>query len=144
MAYKLAWLRALAADGRQWLASDPGARIALLGDWNVAPQDTDVWDVSYFTDVTHVSPAERAAFAAFADAGFREVTREFIPAERQYTQWDYQAGRFHKDEGMRIDFAYCSPALARDVVGAQIVRSERAGKGASDHVPVQIDIGGGA
>jgi exodeoxyribonuclease-3 len=141
MAYKLQWLQALAEDAKGWLAADSQARIALLGDWNVAPLDTDVWDVAYFAGVTHVSPAERAAFAAFTEAGYREITREFIPAERQYTQWDYQAGRFHKDEGMRIDFAYCSPGLAGDVVGTEIVRSERAGKGASDHVPVQIDIG---
>jgi exodeoxyribonuclease-3 len=140
MAYKLEWLRALAAEARGWLEADPAARIALVGDWNVAPRDTDVWDMAAFEGVTHVSAAERAAFAAFAEAGYREVTRERIPAERQYTQWDYQGGRFFKDEGMRIDFAYCSPALADAVADVRIVKRERAGKGASDHVPVEVDV----
>ncbi|MDR1151525.1 MAG: endonuclease/exonuclease/phosphatase family protein [Bifidobacteriaceae bacterium] len=140
MAYKLAWLRALADQARGWLAEAPGAAIALLGDWNVAPLDTDVWDVAHFAGITHVSPAERAAFAAFGEAGFREVTREFIPARHQYTQWDYQAGRWHRDQGMRIDFACCSPALADAVTAVRIVRDERAGRGASDHVPVEIDV----
>ncbi|MDR1294188.1 MAG: exodeoxyribonuclease III [Bifidobacteriaceae bacterium] len=143
MAYKLTWLEALAHAAHGWLEAAPGAPIALLGDWNVAPLDTDVWDVTYFDGATHVSPAERRAFAAFGEAGYREVTREFIPAERQYTQWDYQAGRWHRDQGMRIDFAYCSPAVAEAVTAVRIVRDERAGRGASDHVPVEIDIADG-
>ncbi|MDR0433263.1 MAG: exodeoxyribonuclease III [Bifidobacteriaceae bacterium] len=140
MAYKLRWLDALAGEARRWLADQPDARIGLLGDWNVAPLDSDVWDAAHFEGVTHVSPAERAGFAAFADAGYREVTREFIPDHGAYTQWDYQAGHWPRNQGMRIDFAYCSPALADAVKSVQIVRTERAGKGASDHVPVELDL----
>lgn len=134
--YKLAWLQALRADARTWLAADPGARIALVGDWNVAPTDQDVWDMGFFEGKTHVSGPERAAFAAFADDGWVEVTR---PLVTNYTYWDYQQLRFPRNEGMRIDFVYASPALAAAVTGAAIDRDERKGKGASDHVPVLVD-----
>jgi exodeoxyribonuclease-3 len=144
MAYKLRWLAALDQAAAGWLRDAPEAAIALVGDWNVAPLDTDVWDVGAFAGMTHVSPAERAAFAAFAASGYREVTREQIPGARAYTQWDYQRLRFPRDEGMRIDFAWCSPALADRVGGARIDRDERKGKGASDHVPVEIEVDDGA
>ncbi|MHB1491871.1 MAG: exodeoxyribonuclease III, partial [Cellulomonas sp.] len=119
---------------------DPTAQVALVGDWNVAPLDTDVWDIELFAGKTHVSPAERAAFAAFAEAGYSEVSRTFVPAERTYTYWDYQQLRFPRNEGMRIDFTYASPALAARVTGVTIDRNERKGKGASDHVPVILDL----
>lgn len=136
-AYKLDWLAALrrAADG--WLESDPQARIALVGDWNVAPEDHDVWSMEFFEGKTHVSEPERAAFRALGEAGFTEVTRGFVD---QYTYWDYQQLRFPRNEGMRIDFVYTSPALTPAVTGAEIDRNERKGKGASDHVPVIVDI----
>lgn len=137
--YKLAWLAALRDTASGWLADDPQARIALVGDWNVAPQDDDVWSMAFFEGKTHVSAPERAAFRAIADAGFTEVTRPHVP--NQYTYWDYQQLRFPKNEGMRIDFVYASPALATAVTGAEIDRNERKGKGASDHVPVIVDIG---
>ena len=134
--YKLQWLANLAEQGRGWL-EDPTARIALVGDWNVAPLDEDVWDMRAFEGATHVSAPEREAFAAFAADGWVEVTRDRVT---NYTYWDYQKLRFPKNEGMRIDFAYCSPALAAHVSGAQIDRDERKGKGASDHVPVIVDV----
>ncbi|MDR0592139.1 MAG: endonuclease/exonuclease/phosphatase family protein [Bifidobacteriaceae bacterium] len=140
MAYKLAFLKALAADAADRLAADPSAQLALVGDFNVAPLDTDVWDPAAFEGLTHISPAERAALAGLAEAGLREVTREHLPGEHLYTQWDYQQLRFAKNQGMRIDFAFCSPALANRVTSAAIVRDERKGKGASDHVPVQLTI----
>jgi exodeoxyribonuclease-3 len=140
MAYKLDFLAALRRTAASWLVDDSAAQVALLGDWNVAPLDTDVWDPAAFEGLTHTSPAERAAFGAFAAADYREVTREHIPADHAYTQWDYQQLRFPKNQGMRIDFAYCSPALADRVAGAFIDRDERKGKGASDHVPVEIDL----
>ena len=90
-----------------------------------------------FEGATHVSAPEREAFAAFAADGWVEVTRDRVT---NYTYWDYQKLRFPKNEGMRIDFAYCSPALAARVSGAQIDRDERKGKGASDHVPVIVDV----
>ena len=90
-----------------------------------------------FADATPVSQPERDAFFAFADDGWDEITRDRVT---NYTYWDYQKLRFPKNEGMRIDFVYASPALASRVVEAQIDRDERKGKGASDHVPVIIDI----
>ncbi|MDQ2625248.1 MAG: exodeoxyribonuclease III [Actinomycetota bacterium] len=139
-AYKLEWLEQLRLGAVGWLEVDPTAQVALLGDWNVAPFDTDVWDMAVFEGATHVSAPERAAFNAFADAGYTEVSRQFIPDERRYTYWDYQQLRFPKNEGLRIDFAYTSPALTSRVTGVTIDRDERKGKGASDHVPVILDL----
>ena len=135
--YKLAWLAALREDVGRWLAEEPGQALALVGDWNVAPRDEDVWDMSVFEGATHVSAPERAALAALARAGLTEVTRERVT---NYTYWDYQKLRFPRNEGMRIDFIYGSAALASRVTGAAIDRDERKGKGASDHVPVIVDL----
>ena len=138
--YKLQWLDALRSAGTEWLARDPEARIALVGDWNIAPRDEDVWDMSVFATSTHVSPPERAAFAAIVDAGFADVVRPYAPGPGVYTYWDYTQLRFARREGMRIDFVLGSPALARRVTGAVIDRQERKGKGASDHAPVVVDL----
>ncbi|MEO5832066.1 MAG: exodeoxyribonuclease III [Nakamurella sp.] len=138
--YKLAWLEALRADAAGWLAADPQARIALTGDFNIAPTDADVYDATAFAGHTHVTEPERAAFRALNDAGYTDVVRPFTAAPRTYTYWDYQQLRFPKNRGMRIDFALCSPALAAQVTGARIDREERKGKGASDHAPVIVEI----
>ena len=135
--YKLDWLRVLRDDVAAWLEAEPDLPLALVGDWNVAPRDEDVWDMSVFEGATHVSLPEREAFAAFAEAGLSEVTRERVT---NYTYWDYQKLRFPRNEGMRIDFVYASPALAGRVTGAAIDRDERKGKGASDHVPVIVEV----
>ena len=135
--YKLAWLEALRHCVIDWLAADPDRALALAGDWNVAPRDEDVWDMSVFEGATHVSAPERAALAALTRAGLTEVTRERVT---NYTYWDYQRLRFPRNEGMRIDFVYGSAALAARVTGAAIDRDERKGKGASDHVPVIVDL----
>ena len=135
--YKLEWLARLRDAVGSWLEADPDLPLALVGDWNVAPRDEDVWDVSAFAGATHVSAPEREAFAAFESVGMSEVTR---PHVTNYTFWDYQRLRFPRNEGMRIDFAYASPALAARVVGAAIDRDERKGKGASDHVPVVVEL----
>lgn len=141
--YKLDWLQRLREAGLEWLEKDPRAQIALVGDWNVAPLDEDVWDVSRFAGRTHVSPAERAAFRGVVDAGFADVVRPFAPGPGVYTYWDYTQLRFPRREGMRIDFVLASPALAARVSGAAIDREERKGKGASDHAPVVVDLDGG-
>ena len=135
--YKLEWLARLRDAVGSWLEADPDLPLALVGDWNVAPRDEDVWDMSAFAGATHVSAPEREAFAAFESVGMSEVTRLHVT---NYTFWDYQRLRFPRNEGMRIDFAYASPALAARVVGAAIDRDERKGKGASDHVPVIIEL----
>jgi exodeoxyribonuclease-3 len=138
--YKLDWLSRLrdAADG--WLADDPAAQVVLCGDWNIAPQDEDVWDMRVFTHSTHVSAPERAAFAAIVGAGYADVVRPHAPGPGAYTYWDYTRLRFPRREGMRIDFVLASPALAARVGGALIDRPERKGKGASDHAPVIVEL----
>ncbi|NKX55010.1 exodeoxyribonuclease III [Arthrobacter mobilis] len=142
MPYKLKWLDTLKDQASSWLAGDPQAQIALMGDWNIAPQDEDVWDIDYFIRerLTHVSEPERAAFRAFEAAGFADVVRPHHPGPGVYTYWDYTQLRFPKREGMRIDFVLASPALAARVTGAVIDREERKGKGASDHAPVIVEL----
>ena len=141
--YKLEFLARLRDAAVAWTdpeAGDPAAPVALVGDWNVIPLDTDVWDVTRFEGHTHVTPPEREAFAAFVDAGYTEVTRQHLPDEHRYTYWDYTQLAFPKNRGMRIDFAYASPALTSRVTGVTIDREARKGKGASDHVPVVLDV----
>jgi exodeoxyribonuclease III len=139
--YKLQWLAALRDTASSWLAADPSAQIALVGDWNIAPTDDDVWSVEYYAGSTHVTAPERAAFSAIVDAQFRDVVRPFTPGPGVYTYWDYTQLRFPKRQGMRIDFVLGSPALAARVVHAEIVREERKGKAPSDHAPVLIELG---
>ncbi len=144
LAYKLDWLAALADAGRAGLTADPDAQIVLVGDWNVAPRDEDVWSPQFYEGRTHTSPPERAAFAAVLDAGFADVVRPLAPGPGVYTYWDYTQLRFPKRQGMRIDFTLASPALAARVTGALIDREERKGKGASDHAPVLLQLDGPA
>lgn len=142
--YKLEWLAALRDTARSWLDRDPDAQIAMAGDWNIAPRDEDVWNIEFFRGSTHVTAAERNEFEAI-EASFADVVRPFAPGPGVYTYWDYTQLRFPRREGMRIDFILASPALARRVVHAEIVRDERkTGKGRigspSDHAPVFVDV----
>lgn len=142
--YKLEWLAALERTAAGWLESDPASQIALVGDWNIAPRDEDVWSMDFFADSTHVTEPERAAFAGIESA-FADVVRPFTPGPGVYTYWDYTQLRFPRREGMRIDFILASPALAARVVHAEIARDERkTGKdrigSPSDHAPVIVDI----
>jgi exodeoxyribonuclease-3 len=134
--YKLEWLDRLAAVASEWVESDEP--IALLGDFNIAPLDTDVWDIDDFIGATHVSAPERQAFEAFEQIGYIDSVRERIPTG--YTYWDYQQLRFPKNEGMRIDFILGTDAFAERVIDAEIVRDERKGEGPSDHVPVVVTL----
>lgn len=140
LAYKLQWLTALRDAAARWAAERPELPIALAGDWNIAPQDDDVWDIKDFAKSTHVTPAERAAFHAFHEVGYADVVREHVPGPGAYTYWDYYRQRFERNKGMRIDFVLGSPAFQTRVTGAFIDREERAGKGASDHAPVVVDL----
>ena len=137
--YKLDWLGHLRDVAANRLAADPDDRFVMVGDFNVAPLDEDVWDMEAFDGLTHVSEPEREAFRNLTDAGLQETTRQFTPGPGVYTYWDYQRLRFPKREGMRIDFQLASPALAATAVDAHIDREERKGKGASDHAPVWVD-----
>jgi exodeoxyribonuclease-3 len=136
--YKLDWLAKLAADTKAWMLEHPNEPIALMGDWNVAPLDTDVWPTWPFETSTHTSAPERAAFAEFETIGLTDVVRPLVPDG--FTFWDYQQLRFPRNEGMRIDFIMASPAFADLVTGAQIERNERKGDAPSDHVPVVVDL----
>jgi exodeoxyribonuclease-3 len=136
--YKLAWLQELAAQTKGWLAANPGQPLALMGDWNIAPLDTDVWDTSVFVGSTHVSEPERAAFRAFEELGLTDVVRPIVPTG--YTYWDYKQLRFPRNEGMRIDFIMGSAPFAELVTDARIDRNERKGDAPSDHVPVVVDL----
>lgn len=142
MAYKLAWMAHLRGEVDRWLAAerDGGPSFAVVGDWNIAPRDEDVWSMEYYLDKSHVSPPERAAFDALLDAGLTDVVRPHAPGPGVYTYWDYQRLRFAKRQGMRIDFVLGSPGFARHVVGAAIDREERKGAGASDHAPVVVQL----
>jgi exodeoxyribonuclease-3 len=138
MVYKLDWLARLADHARTWSAGEQPA--VIMGDWNIAPQDEDVWSMEYYLDKSHVSPGERAAFQGVLDAGFTDVVRPHTPGPGVYTYWDYTRLAFQKRRGMRIDFVLGSPSFAARVVGAAIDREERKGKGASDHAPVVVQL----
>lgn len=136
--YKLEWLDRLAAVTAETLENEPDLPLALMGDFNIAPLDTDVWDINFFAGSTHVTPEERQAFEAFEQIGLLDVVRSRIP--EGYTYWDYQQLRFPRNEGMRIDFILGSEAFAERVKSAGIERDERKGEGPSDHVPVVVEI----
>ena len=138
MVYKLDWLARLRDHAQQ--SVDAGETAAIMGDWNIAPQDEDVWSMEYYLDKSHVSPPERAAFNAFLEAGFVDVVRPHTPGPGVYTYWDYQRLAFQKRRGMRIDFVLGSPSFAARVAGAAIDREERKGAGASDHAPVVVQL----
>ena len=136
--YKLAWLAAL----RDVVAGDLERtdRLAVMGDFNVAPTDADVWDPAVFTESTHVTPPERAALAALLDTGLVDVVPRPLKYDHPFTYWDYRAGNFHKNLGMRIDLVYATPPVATSVTDAYVDRDARKGKGPSDHAPVVVDL----
>lgn len=136
---KLAWLDAL----HVWLdsvgsAADP---IVVAGDFNVAPDDIDVWDASAFAGSTHVTPAERDRIIALGRWGLTDAFRRVYPGETGlYSFWDYRSGDFHKHRGMRIDLVMLSAPLAERVTWAVVDRNARKGAQPSDHAPVIIDL----
>lgn len=137
--YKLEWFKALEATARAEMAADPDLPYALIGDFNVAPEDSDVWDISLFADSTHVTPAERAALADLRATGLAEVMPRALKGE-PYTFWDYRNGSFHRGWGMRIDLVYANSPFVSRVSDAFVDREARKGKGASDHAPVVVDL----
>jgi exodeoxyribonuclease-3 len=133
--YKLAWLAAL----REMVAAGPEA-IIVCGDMNIAPTDADVFDPDAYTGQTHVTPPERSALAQLQALGLRDVVRDRWPNERVFTYWDYRAGMFHQDLGMRIDLVLAGPPVADRVRAAWVDRQARKGSGPSDHAPVIVDL----
>ena len=136
MQYKLDFLDRLAATTAEQLEMNPELEIALVGDFNVAPLDSDVYDLSLFE--THVSEPERDAFEAFEQIGLSDKVRELVP--EMYTYWDYKDLCFPKNNGMRIDFLLTSEALTERITAASIERDERKGELPSDHVPVVLTL----
>ena len=141
--YKLDWL----ARFRSYLAEqcDPSSAVAVCGDFNIAPDDRDVWDPAHFVGATHVSPPEREALQSILDWGLEDVFRRFHHEGGIFSWWDYRAGNFHKGQGMRIDLVLLSRPLAARATSAMIDRDARkkspAGNKPSDHTVVVVELG---
>ena len=133
--YKLEWLAALAKD----LSRGPDDAV-VCGDMNIAPADEDVFDPEAYIGQTHVTAPEREALAQLQDLGLRDVVRDRWPGKRVFTYWDYRAGMFHRDLGMRIDLVLATPPVAERVRAAWVDRHARKGSGPSDHAPVIVDL----
>jgi exodeoxyribonuclease III len=133
--YKLAWLKSLRAA----VAAGPEAQI-VCGDMNIAPSDADVFDPEAYIGQTHVTAPERAALADLQALGLHDVVRDRWPDSRVFTYWDYRAGMFHQDLGMRIDLVLASDPVAARVQAAWVDRHARKGTGPSDHAPVIVDL----
>src|SRR6188508_2526644 len=134
--YKLAWLAAL----RDVVAAGDPASTVVCGDVNIAPADDDVFDPQAYVGQTHVTPPEREALAALQATGLHDVVRDRWPGERVFSYWDYRAGMFHQDLGMRIDLVLAGDEVAGRVKAAWVDRQARKGKGPSDHAPVIVDL----
>ncbi len=136
---KLRWFDRLS----RWLAESqsPSAPLVLGGDFNVTPSDLDVWSPTKVHGGTHVSEPEREALARLRAWGLVDTYRAFQPDGGRFSWWDYRAGMFHKNEGMRIDLLYATAPVASRVVWAEIDREARKGPPTpSDHAPVVIDL----
>jgi exodeoxyribonuclease-3 len=133
--YKLEWLAAL----DRMLITHPESTL-VCGDMNIAPTDADVFDPAAYLGQTHVTPAERAALAAITSRGLHDIVREHWLDARIFTYWDYRAGMFHKDMGMRIDLVLASSPVAARVRAAWVDRHARKGTLPSDHAPVIVDL----
>jgi exodeoxyribonuclease-3 len=133
--YKLAWLAALTGV----VAGGPDAAM-VCGDMNIAPTDADVFDPAAYVGQTHVTPPEREALARLQALGLHDVVRDRWPSEQVFTYWDYRAGMFHQNLGMRIDLVLASDPVAARVRAAWVDRQARKGTGPSDHAPVIVDL----
>ncbi len=133
--YKLEWLAALGAA----VADGPDAAV-VCGDMNIAPADADVFDPAAYEGHTHVTAPERAALGELLALGLHDVVRDRWPNERVFSYWDYRAGMFHQDLGMRIDLILASDPVAERVEAAWVDRKARKGTGPSDHAPVIVDL----
>jgi len=133
--YKLDWLASL----REMVAAGPEATL-VAGDMNIAPTDADVFDPEAYVGQTHVTAPEREALAELQQLGLHDVVRDRWPDERVFSYWDYRAGMFHQDLGMRIDLILAGAPVAGRVKAAWVDRQARKGTGPSDHAPVIVDL----
>jgi exodeoxyribonuclease III len=137
---KLAWLEMLQA----WIGAkfEPATPLVVLGDFNVAPEDRDVWDPNAFVGATHVTEPERAAVRALEAWGLTDTFRRcYEGVDGLYSYWDYRAGDFHQHRGMRIDLVLATAPVADRVTFAVVDRNARKGTQPSDHAPVIVDFG---
>jgi len=141
-AYKLRWLATLRDAVAGELAA--GADLVVCGDFNVAPTDADVWDPAVFVGATHVTGPEREALAELLETGLHDVVPTPLKGPHPFTYWDYRAGMFHQNKGMRIDLVYASATVTKRVRTAYVDREARKGKGPSDHAPIVVDLDGSA
>ena len=135
--YKLKWLDALGTTLAPEITAD--FPFAVVGDFNVAPTDADIWDPAQFIGATHVTEAERSALAGLQAHGLTDVFPRALKGDHPFSYWDYRAGAFHKGWGMRIDLVYANPALNKAITDAYVDRDARKGKGPSDHAPIVVD-----
>jgi exodeoxyribonuclease-3 len=133
--YKLAWFEALGE-----VVGAGGQASIVCGDMNIAPTDDDVFDPLAYVGQTHVTPPERAALAKLQSHGLYDIVRDHWPTQRVFTYWDYRAGMFHKDLGMRIDLVLATAPVADRVKAAWVDRQARKGTLPSDHAPVIVDL----
>lgn len=134
---KLEWLDRLALE----VGSVPAARaLIVVGDFNVAPTDRDVWDPAALEGQTHVTPPERERIAALYALGLDDVIRTRLGDEQVFTWWDYRNGSFHRGFGLRIDLVLCSTAVTDHLTGAFVDRDARKGVKPSDHAPVVVEF----
>jgi exodeoxyribonuclease III len=135
---KLEWLLRL----REHYAriSSPDQPVIVCGDFNIAPDDRDVWDPKKFTGSTHVTDAERARLSELESWGFTDLFRQKYTGDRLYTYWDYRAGDFHQHRGMRIDLMYGTSPISEKLQWVFVDRNARKGKLPSDHTPVIVDF----
>ena len=136
--YKLAWMRRLELHARGLLATE--RPFVLAGDYNVAPTDDDVYDPVAWREDALCRPETRAAFRTLLHLGLVDAFRVYHGEPHRYSFWDYQAGRWHRDEGLRIDHLLLSPQAADRLVAADIDRGPRGKDKASDHTPVWCEI----
>ncbi len=135
---KLIWLSHLRRHLER--ITSPKDKGMVLGDYNIAPDDREVWDVTKFVNSTHVTPQQRERLQHLSDWGLVDLFRQLYPQDRLYTYWDYRAGDFHMHRGMRIDLALGSLPVSQALRWAIVDRNARKGKLPSDHAPLMVEV----
>ena len=137
-AYKLSWLEAL--HGFLDAEMKNNERLVVLGDFNIAPADDDVWDAEKWGDAILCSPKERAALEKLIALGFTDVFRKFEQPEKTFSWWDYRAAGFRRNAGLRIDLILASNALSEICTASYVDKEPRGWERPSDHAPVVAEF----
>jgi exodeoxyribonuclease-3 len=136
--YKLKWFRRLSVHARKLLKAN--VPVALIGDYNVAPTDEDIYPTRSWDNDALIQPQSRAAYARLLKQGWTDALRELHPDTRIYSFWDYKRNRWPRDAGLRLDHILLGPILAGRLDAAGVDRAERGREGASDHAPVWAEL----